>query len=273
MPGFTENRMYGKYGTGARYETSGITSAIGSRFPSFYFYLCLAAGPFRWLAKRAARGECDDYAWTWSSAWVGDIIERCGARIIVEGMDNLRSHNGPVVYIANHMSTLETFLLPGLIRPEGKVTFIVKKSLVEIPLFGPIMRSRNPVTVERKNPREDLTKVLTEGCQRLESGFSVVVFPQSTRSSDFSREHFNSIGTKLARRANVPVLPIALKTDAWGLGKRISELGRIRPSLPIHIKIGALMEVTGTGKAEHVRICDFIESNLLRWQKEDGVNQ
>lgn len=268
IPPFEEGRMYAKYGSNSSYATENPGSM--ARYPSLAFYSRLLAGPFRWLAWRARRGRCDDFAWAWGSAWVGDILERQGCRILIEGMDNISASQEPVVYVANHMSTLETFLLPGLLRPHGKVTFVVKKSLVEMPLFGPIMRSREPVAVARTNPREDLEKVLREGSARLRAGFSLVIFPQSTRSHYFVRERFNSMGVKLAKRAGAPVVPIALKTDAWGLGGRVAELGSIRPDLPVRLKIGAPLKIASNGKAEHQAICDFIEENLTSWQNRDG---
>lgn len=270
IPTFQEGVIYEKYGRAPVYSTA---SAPRVSWPSLRFYACLLAGPFSWLARRARAGKCDDYAWTWSSAWVGDILESCGCQIHIEGLENLPETPEPVIYVANHMSTLETFLFPAFLRPRGKVTFVVKTSLTTMPLFGAIMRSRNPIAVERKNPREDLAKVLEEGKKNLENGISLVIFPQSTRSLGFSREHFNSLGVKLAKRGNAPVIPIALKTDAWGLGRPVPELGKIRPDLPVRIRIGRSIKVTGNGKTEHEAICDFIETNLLRWQKEDGINK
>ena len=44
---------------------------------------------------------------------------------------------------------------------------------------------------------------------------------------------FNSLGNKLAKRNNVPVIPLALITDAWGNGKYIKEAGKIDPSKPM----------------------------------------
>jgi 1-acyl-sn-glycerol-3-phosphate acyltransferase len=40
------------------------------------------------------------------------------------------------------MSTLETFVLPYLIAPHRPMTFVVKKSLVEYPVFKHVMRAR-----------------------------------------------------------------------------------------------------------------------------------
>ena len=52
----------------------------------------------------------------------------------------------------------------------------------------------------------------------------------------FKPEEFNSIGVKLAKKAGVPVVPVAIKTDFWGNGRIIKELGPIDNKKTIHIK-------------------------------------
>lgn len=263
-------QMPGKFGD-SEYHTSKKLRKI-SPFPSVRFYFKLLTGPLQWLCRRASRGTCDDAAWAHGSVWVADILEKSGGTIEVEGLKAFTGKDGPYVIIANHMSTLETFLLPGIIRPLLPVTFVVKKSLTTMPFFGPIMRSRDPVAVGRKNPREDLEQVLTGGAERLSRGISIVVFPQSTRSINFERDHFNTIGVKLARRARAKVVPLALKTDAWGQGRKIKELGKIRPDLPARFRFGEPLEIVGNGKKEHEAICNFIETTLKAWQAGDGIN-
>jgi 1-acyl-sn-glycerol-3-phosphate acyltransferase len=235
-------------------------------------YSRIFAGPLAWLCHKAAKGKCDDYAWVWASDWLTDILEDyCPLEAC--GLDYFRKLDGPCVVVANHMSTLETFVLPGMLRPSRPVTFVVKKSLVEMPFFGPVMRSRDPLVVGRKSPREDLATVINGGRERLEKDISIVVFPQSTRSLEFDIRHFNTIGVKLAQRAGVPVVPLALKTDAWGQGKIIRDFGRIRRGMPVRFRFGAPIEIQGNGKSEHAAICDFISSTLADWQAQDGVNK
>ena len=129
-------------------------------------------------------------------------------------MDNITKIPDPVLFIANHMSTLETMILPCIISPLRKVTFVVKESLVKHPLFGDVMRSRNPIIVGRTDPRKDLEAVMTGGMELLSKGISIIIFPQSTRNVEFKPEEFNSLGVKLAKKAGVQVVPIALKTDS-----------------------------------------------------------
>jgi 1-acyl-sn-glycerol-3-phosphate acyltransferase len=163
------------------------------------------------------------------------------------------------------MSTLETFTLPGTLVPIRPVTFVVKQSLVDYPIFGHVMRSRDPITVGRTNPREDLKAVLEGGTDRLARGISIVIFPQTTRRPVFDPAEFNSIGVKLAKRAGVPIVPIALKTDAWSNGTLAKDYGPIKPSRTAHFAFGPPLAVTGRGEAEHEEIVRFITRHLIIW--------
>jgi 1-acyl-sn-glycerol-3-phosphate acyltransferase len=106
---------------------------------------------------------------------------------------------------------------------------------------------------------------MEEGGKRLEANVSVVIFPQTTRSAEFDPGKFNSLGIKLARRCNVPAVPFALKTDAWGLGKRIKDFGPIRPEKTVHFHFGAPMKIRGSGKEEHAAVMEFIRTRLAAW--------
>ena len=213
----------------------------------------------------AVRGLYDDEAWAWSSYEIIKNLERCGARFRIEGMDKARAAGGPVVFVANHMSTLETVVLPGLIRPMLPVTYVVKRKLMNGLVWGPVMRSRNPIAVTRTDPRRDLETVLSEGPKRLAEGVSVIVFPQGTRTEAWRREGFNSLGIKLALKAGVRVLPIALKTDYWGSSGLFRGFGPVRREREVRIEFGDPIAPTGRGKAEHELCLDFIESRLRDW--------
>jgi 1-acyl-sn-glycerol-3-phosphate acyltransferase len=213
----------------------------------------------------ALKGRYDDEAWASSSREIISFLERCQARFRIEGMDRVRGAEGPLVFASNHMSTLETLALPGLIVPMKPVTYVVKEKLMHGFFWGPIMRSRNPIPVSRSDPRADLDIVMREGCARLAAGISVIVFPQGTRTEVFDRSRFNSLGAKLAAKAGVQLLPIAVKTDYWGSSGILRGFGPIRRDRPIHIEFGDPVPVVGRGKAEHEQCLDFIESRLRAW--------
>ena len=274
MNPFVDGTFEAKFLTGDTYSSQPASAGFFSRMmPSLSFYSRLFLGPVRWLCSRASKGQCDDAAWVYASAWVADLVERMGCPIQIEGMDAIEAVDGPCLFVANHMSTLETFMLPAMIRPRRQVTFVVKKSLTTMPLFGPVMCSRDPIVVGRTNPREDLAAVLNGGLERLKKGISIIVFPQHTRSREFNPQQFNSIGVKLAKKAGVPIVPLALKTDAWGQGKKIKELGPVKPGLTIRYNFASPLSIAGQGKEEQAAICQHIESHLGKWQQLDGINE
>ena len=206
-----------------------------------YFTLKYASIVLR-TRKEAIRKVYDTKAWTDSSFEILRFIENTGGIFHITGMENITKSAGPVLFISNHMSTLETMILPSIIGPHRELTFVVKESLVKHPLFGDVMRSRNPIVVGRTDPRKDLEAVMNGGVELLNNGISIVIFPQSTRSLEFKPEEFNSLGVKLAKKAGVEVVPVALKTDFWGNGKLIKELGPLDRHKHIHIKFGEPFE-------------------------------
>lgn len=215
--------------------------------------------------KQARSGIYDDKLWADSSFYIFRFIEKCGGKFHLTGMENIARTPEPVLFIGNHMGTLETMVLPGLIAPHRLVTFVVKESLVKHPLFGDVMKSRNPIIVGRTDPRKDLEAVMNGGMELLSKGISIVIFPQSTRSLEFKPEDFNSLGVKLAKKAGVKVVPIALKTDFWGPGKIVKEVGPIDSHKPIYIKFGEPFEMSGNGKEDNQKIIDFIQKSLKEW--------
>lgn len=215
--------------------------------------------------RAALKGLYHDEEWAGSSIDIMRLLERAGARFTITGFDNIRRAKKPVVFICNHMSTLETMILPGLISPLIDVTFVVKDSLVSHPLFGPVMRSREPIVVSRKNSREDLLKVINEGSDLLDRGESIVIFPQSTRRENFDPASFNTLGIKLAARTNATVIPVALRTDFWKNGKIIKDLGPLNREAPVMLSFGEPFSIEGNGKEEQKRIIGFIAANLREW--------
>lgn len=216
-------------------------------------------------ARLSKHGNYAGEQWIQSSLDMVRALESVGVTLTVENLHAFRDIDGPCVFIANHMSTLETFVLPCLIRPYRRVTFVVKESLVTYPFFKHVMISRAPIVVGRSNPREDLRKVLEQGEQRLRNNTSVVVFPQTTRIRKFDEKQFNSMGIKLARRCNVPAVPVALKTDAWGVGRWMKDFGEIDPAKPVRFAFGAPLDVSVSGKQAHQIVIAFIKKKLAEW--------
>ena len=227
------------------------------------YYICrFIAVVFRYWPEARA-GGLDADGWSRAALDIFRAIEDCGGRFDIAGLANLRKTDGPVVFVANHMSTLETLVPPAFIYPHKKPVYVVKEQLFRIPFFGAYVQQCIGVT--RENPSEDFRQVMTRGAEKISGGFSVIVFPQATRIPFFDPEKFNSLGVKLAKRCQVPVIPLALKTDFWGTGRFVKDFGPLHPGRTIHFEFGAPMEIHGSGREEHEHVMAFIRERLERW--------
>lgn len=246
--------------------------------------------------KRVFAGEYSDLLWARSALELTRLFERYGARFAIEGLEQLghaqqkkepsenqNSATGlpaapgppmapelPAVFAANHMSTLETLTLCGYITPYMPTTFVVKRALAE-GYFAPLICSRPYIALERKNPLEDLQTVLREGTEILESGRSVILFPQGTREPGaFRRSRFNSIAARLAAKAGVPLVPAALDTRFWGRpqakwGKWAQYIPLLRPEQTVHFAFGPPIPALGRAKQSQRQALEFIGDKMRQW--------
>ncbi|MFW2367327.1 MAG: lysophospholipid acyltransferase family protein [Desulforhopalus sp.] len=250
---------------GTHYQTKKQSiSGLAQLFPSVVFYLHLI-----WIVIKASRvarkGLYDGVRWVDDSLNVLKALEKVGIRVHISGIDNVSRHDGPVIIVGNHMSMMETLLLPGIVRPVQAVTFVIKEALLSYPVFKYVMQSRNPVAVTRTNPRQDLKTVMNEGVARVKDNISVIVFPQTTRSHSFDAKQMSSIGVKLAKKAGVPIVPLALKTDCWQNGRKFKDFGKLDVSKTAYFEFGEPFFVISKGADEQAQINEFIAAKLKQW--------
>ena len=203
----------------------------------------------------------------WAEICFGCIstCERFGGRVAIDGFSARAAHDGPVVYVSNHMSTLETILLPAILVPFGPLNIVVKASLAHLPFLAKSAAHMGLVPVTRTDPRKDLMTMFNDGVARIKAGGSFLVFPQGTRQSTWEARKFSSIGAKVAEKAGVGVVPIAVKTDmlptrAKGVFK---DFGTVDPSKDVRVAAGPV--ITGSAKEMHAASCEWVGKKLAEW--------
>ena len=252
-----------------------LMRALDHPLGKYDFWLHFLLLRVMWRGCMEARGNRFD-RWCWAEHAVRSIwaVERCGGQ--VEIIDGDRANiDGPAVFVANHMSLLETLIMPGPIIAYHDATIVVKQALLEMPFFGRLMRHAGAIGVGRKDPRQDLKVMLERGVSELKNGRSIMIFPQSTRLPVFDPSKFNSVGVKMAVRAGCPVIPVALKTDMLGIGRVIRDLGKVDRTKKVWFRFGEAIPPTVPRKEIHQRCVDFVTSNLREWgaQIADNADQ
>ena len=257
-------REQGEYHTPADAQR-GLHRLMGWSDVWYYLHILRIVGEG---SRYSRRGRYPRPVWSLSSYRAIQAAERCGGQVHILGANALARTGGPAVIIANHMSMAETFILPCVVMAYGEVSFVVKESLLRYPLFGTLLRGCHPISVSRQDARQDLKDVLGQGQAALAAGRSVVVFPQATRQSCFVPKNFNSLGVKLAARAGVPVVPLALKTDFQSNGRWIKEVGPLNRRLPLRFHFADPMDPRGAEKSAHAAVVAWIRDRLTAWGGE-----
>jgi 1-acyl-sn-glycerol-3-phosphate acyltransferase len=130
----------------------------------------------------------------------------CGIRHRVIGAENIPPRADPHLVMSKHSSTWETLSLNFLFPP---LAFVAKKELLSIPFFGWAFTLASPITIDRKAGHDAMTQLVTQGRERLQQGFWIVVYPEGTRIRAGTRAHYKSGGARLAIALGIPIVPVA----------------------------------------------------------------
>ncbi|HVF13594.1 MAG TPA: lysophospholipid acyltransferase family protein [Acidimicrobiales bacterium] len=146
------------------------------------------------------------------------------ARPEVTGLDRIDGLDGPVIFVANHNSHLDTTLLLATIPEKWRHKTVVAaaadyffptktKAVLSALTIGAIPMERT--RVDRRSA--DLAAEL------LEDGWSVVIFPEGGRSPDGWTTHFRGGAAYLASRCERPVVPVHLEgtRKVWKRGENL----------------------------------------------------
>ena len=192
--------------------------------------------------------------------------EKLGMDVKIEGFESVRDHEGSVVFLCNHMSTVETILLPPVLLTFGPLSYVAKASLAHLPFLETAAARTGMVPIGRKSPREDLVNMLRVGTERLKRGDNFLIFPQGTREKVFSRKVYSSIGAKLAEKAGVSVVPIVVDTrcQPTRAGGMFKDFGPVDTSLDIRCCCGPVIPA-GKSRDMHEAAFDWMASKLDEW--------
>lgn len=128
-----------------------------------------------------------------------------GLRFDMVGVDNIPRVGGAVLAI-NHTSYLDFALagLPADRRGHRLVRFMAKESIFRHPVAGPLMRGMHHIPVDR----DAGSAAFRDSVAALKSGELVGVFPEATMSRSLEIKEIKNGAVRMARAANVPLIPM-----------------------------------------------------------------
>jgi 1-acyl-sn-glycerol-3-phosphate acyltransferase len=210
----------------------------------------LVAKLFDWTHKTIAR---DKLVHKVTSIWANSQVAMSGSRVKVSGEENLPA--GSVLFISNHQSNFDIPIFMSYInKPKG---FIAKIETAKMPFVSSWMRLMMCVFMDRQDIRQSV-EAINKGAEFLKQGYSMVIFPEGTRSKTGEMGEFKAGSFKLAVKSGVPIVPIAIKGSFDIMGK---ESLLIKPAL-VELEILKPVETSKLSKEEqknlHVTVQQLI---------------
>lgn len=136
----------------------------------------------------------------------------CGTKFVIRGKENILRGQG-AIYASKHQSAVETYFLTSYIK--GGSTYIFKKELNYIPIFGWAAYLYGAVPVDRKGGSSAMRNMLAHAKKFLEKGRSIIIFPEGTRTIPGQIVDYKPGSAFLYQNLNVPVVPVALNTGSF----------------------------------------------------------
>jgi 1-acyl-sn-glycerol-3-phosphate acyltransferase len=127
-----------------------------------------------------------------------------GIRVNVEGAENIPA--GAAIFVANHASNVDPPLLAWAIP--RRIAILVKKELFRLPIFATSMRVASFIPVDRGS--KEAIQSIDAAVKVLQSGVSLLIFPEGTRSPDGRLRRFRKGAFTIAVRSGVPIVPTSM---------------------------------------------------------------
>lgn len=181
-----------------------------------------------------------------------------GIRAQIIGRENMPSE--PCVILSKHQSAWETMTLQDCVPDGAYCVFVLKRELLKVPLVGWGLAAMKMISIDRAAGKDALDQVVTQGRERLQQGYYVIIFPEGTRVAPGQKKRYKPGGAYLATRVGCKVVPVA--HDAGELWPRQAFLKK--PGT-ITISIGPAFDATGMSEAEvNRRAEEWIEAEMHR---------
>jgi len=164
---------------------------------------------------------------------------------------------GALIVASKHQSAWETFaLLPLFDNP----TFILKRELQLIPVFGWLTIKGRMVPVDRKKGSQALAAMTERARVELGDGRQIIIFPEGTRRPAGAEPRYKYGVAHLYAAGGVPCLPVALNSGVFWPRRRslrlrpgtvvVEILDPIEPGLDKDVFLARLQDTIETATAQ-----------------------
>lgn len=193
-------------------------------------------------------------AWSFAKMSARNLALATGVEVKLVGAENVPAE--PSIITPNHASHFDIAALLGYLP--GHNRFAAKKELFREPVLGTVMRTLGMIPIDREDPAQSvatLNKMATRG----EEAFSLIMFPEGTRSRDGHMGAFKNGAFTLALQLGRPIVPIAIHGTS-----SIMPAGQYLSILPGTVVLEVLEPIPTAGRSvdDRIELRDLVRERI-----------
>lgn len=192
--------------------------------------------------------------------WSNKVVDYLNLKINVINPENLPKE-GPVVYVSNHQSYADILVFLNTVKHQ--VGFIAKEELTKIPLFAGWVARIGSLFITRGDARASLGTI-NEGAEMIKNGYSLVIFPEGTRSHGDNMADFKPGSLKLATKAKAVIVPVTINKSYTVF----EEKGKVTKNQTVDIKFHEHIDTSKLDRKEQAVLGEKLEETIRESLRE-----
>jgi 1-acyl-sn-glycerol-3-phosphate acyltransferase len=186
-----------------------------------------------------------------------------GNKITFQGLENIPERGGAVIAI-NHTSYVDFF--PAALAAyhrHRRMRFMIKTEMQDVKIVNFLIKHSGTIPVDRRAGG----RAYAVAVERLRAGEIVGMYPEATISRSFELKEFKTGAARMAREAQVPIVPLIV----WGAHRMWTKdhprnMGRKK--IPITVAAGRPIQAAGTIDETGAAMRETMTTILHRVQEE-----
>jgi 1-acyl-sn-glycerol-3-phosphate acyltransferase len=191
-------------------DSAGMLLLRSILFNVCFYVLLIALMIFGVPALVAGRRRTEAYARLWTRLSLALLDRVCHLKVEFRGLEYLPE--GAAIVAAKHQSFLDVLALPLKVRD---FTFVYKRELGFIPLFGLYLRRSDQIAIDRAKRGSALPQVVAAAKRIFAANRRLLIFPEGTRKAVDAPPQYKPGVARIAQETGVVCVPVALNSGLF----------------------------------------------------------
>lgn len=177
------------------------------------------------------------------------MLKLLGIKMDIQGNT---TYDEPVVYIGNHRSNFDGLMMIAIM--EKPLIFIGKSEIKKFPFIGKWFQDIGCLFLERDDIKKSI-EIINQGIEKVKNGYSVVIFPEGSRTTQDGVKDFKAGSFQLAFKSNARIVPVSFYNS-----EECYERSHKFCPANVSIRIGEIVEPKALGLNNTVQIAKHLHT-------------